>query len=109
MPSYITSIFYNLITNSIKFAHPDRPPVINISSELADGRINLYFQDNGIGLDLKKYGNKVFRLYDRFHHHIDGKGLGLFMTKTQVEVLDGTIEITSEPGNGCAFKISFVE
>ena len=109
VPSYITSIFYNLITNSIKFAHPDRPPVINISSELADGRINLYFQDNGIGLDLKKYGNKVFRLYDRFHHHIDGKGLGLFMTKTQVEVLDGTIEITSEPGNGCAFKISFVE
>ena len=106
--SYIISIFYNLITNSIKYAHPNKKPELKIRSEVANGRINIYFQDNGMGLDIKKYGDRVFRLYDRFHHHIDGKGLGLFMTKTQVEVLDGTIEISSIVGEGTLFKISFL-
>ena len=62
-----------------------------------------------MGIDLARYGDRVFMLYNRFNHTVEGKGVGLFMTKTQVEVLKGTIEINSEPGSGTTFKIAFQE
>ena len=107
--SYINSIFYNLITNSIKYAQPDRSPEIKIWTEKENGKIIIYFSDNGMGIDLARYGDRVFMLYNRFNHTVEGKGIGLFMTKTQVEVLNGTIEINSEPGSGTTFKIAFQE
>jgi len=105
--SYINSIFYNLITNSIKYAQPDKAPVIKIWTEQANESIIIYFKDNGIGIDLDKYKDRIFMLYNRFNHTVEGKGVGLFMTKTQVEVLNGTIEIDSQLGYGTIFKIVF--
>ena len=62
-------------------------------------------QDNGIGMDLTKLKDKLFNLYQRFHHHVEGKGMGLFLVKTQVEALNGTIEIDSKVNEGTSFKI----
>ncbi|WP_026750660.1 PAS domain-containing sensor histidine kinase [Sediminibacterium sp. C3] len=103
--SYIYSIFYNLISNSIKYRQTHINPIIKIKSSLAENQIVIHFSDNGLGIDLKKNKDTVFGMYKRFHTHIEGKGMGLFMIKTQVETLGGRISIRSEPNKGTEFKI----
>ena len=103
--SIIVSIFYNLISNSIKYVIPGNHPVIHIIAEVVEGKLVLTFRDNGIGFDTQKYGNKIFRLYSRFHEHVDGKGMGLFLVKSHVEMLEGKIELESSPWNGATFTI----
>ncbi|MEO8085738.1 MAG: PAS domain S-box protein [Bacteroidota bacterium] len=106
--SYLYSIFTNLITNSIKYRQPNIPPAIKIKSFKFDNKIILTFTDNGMGIDLEKKGDQVFGLYKRFHtNRAEGKGMGLFMVKTQVETIGGTISITSEVNKGTEFKIEF--
>jgi PAS domain S-box-containing protein len=107
--SYLYSIFYNLISNSIKFRKPDIPAQISIKSyryELND-KIEIHFKDNGKGIDLAKNTANLFGLYKRFDTSTEGKGMGLFMVKTQVEALGGTISINSKLGEGTAFVIQF--
>jgi len=104
--SYIHSIFYNLITNSIKYRQPGIAPHIRIWSERHGDDVVIYHQDNGIGIDMLLYGKKCFQLYQRFHPEIEGKGTGLFMIKTQVEALGGKITLESSPGNGSLFTIT---
>jgi PAS domain S-box-containing protein len=105
--SYLYSIFYNLISNSIKYKHPERDPVIEIKSRLKDKGIEIRYKDNGLGIDLEKQGNQVFGLYKRFHFHREGKGMGLFMVKTQIEALGGKVSIKSEVNHGTEFIIEF--
>ncbi len=107
--SYLNSIFYNLIANSIKYRRQGVPPQIEISSEIKEENIVITFEDNGLGIDLDKKGDQVFGLYRRFHHHIEGKGMGLFLVKTQVELLGGKISIESEVNSGTKFTITFKE
>jgi len=107
--SYLHSIFYNLISNSIKYRHPDKQPKLHIESQKKDDNIILIFRDNGLGFDMAKKGDQVFGLYKRFHHHIEGKGMGLFMVKTQVELLGGNISVSSEVNKGSEFKIELKE
>lgn len=104
--SYLYSIFYNLITNSIKYKKPEGKLSIYISSEMVGDRLRLSFKDNGLGIDLSAHGSSVFGLYKRFHiGQAEGKGMGLFMTKTQVETLGGRISVKSEVGEGTEFII----
>ncbi|MCW3070335.1 MAG: hypothetical protein JWO44_225 [Bacteroidetes bacterium] len=103
--SYIYSIFYNLISNSIKYRKPEIPPVIHITSEVQDNSVRIIFKDNGLGINLLKHGENLFGLYKRFHQSSEGKGMGLFMIKTQIEVLGGTIKVKSEEENGMEFTI----
>ncbi len=105
--SYLYSIFYNLITNSIKYKKPDVNPVIEIVSSINSGKIKLVFKDNGIGMDLKTYGDKIFGLYKRFNLSVEGKGMGLFMVKSQVALLGGSINVESAPGKGTCFTLEF--
>lgn len=105
--SYLYSIFYNLITNSIKYHQPDLVPVIKIKSSIFNGKRIISFKDNGMGIDLSKKGDQVFGLYKRFHHHVEGKGMGLYMVKTQVEMLNGKISIKSQINKGTEFLIEF--
>jgi len=107
LKSYIHSIFYNLITNSIKYTQRGVPPVIKIRSEVDHGKVRIVFSDNGIGIDLVKHGSQIFGLYKRFHEDAEGKGLGLFMVKTQVETLGGTIQVESNLNSGTIFTIEF--
>lgn len=105
LKSYVYSIFQNLIINSIKYKRADADPVIIINSWHQANKVCLTFKDNGSGIDLTRYGKQVFGLYKRFHHGVEGKGMGLFMVKMQVERLGGKINIESEPGNGTTFTI----
>jgi PAS domain S-box-containing protein len=107
LKSYLHSIFYNLISNSIKYRNPLEKPVIEISSRESGDKIFLFFKDNGRGIDLDRFSDKVFGLYKRFHFNVEGKGMGLFMVKTQVETLDGKISITSNVNQGTLFTIEF--
>lgn len=105
--SYIYSIFYNLISNSIKFKQPGVPPVIEITSSISENKIVILIRDNGIGIDLGKKEKQVFGLYKRFHPNTEGKGVGLYMVKSQVEALDGKISVQSEVNRGTEFRIEF--
>jgi signal transduction histidine kinase len=105
--SYCYSIFYNLISNSIKYRKPEIAPIIIITSKRTDNQIELIFQDNGLGFDLEKTGDDVFGLYKRFHFHTEGKGMGLYMVKTQVETQGGKIDVNSEIDKGTEFKLVF--
>ncbi len=99
------SILMNLISNAIKYRHPDRLPKITIRTRRVGGEVCLSVTDNGLGIDLDTYGEKMFTLYGRFHSHVDGKGLGLYLVKTHVQAMGGRIEVTSEPGAGTTFSV----
>lgn len=104
--SYMESIFYNLISNAIKYKSKQRPLQISISTKKADGNIVISVSDNGRGIDMTRHGENIFGLYKRFHLDIEGKGLGLHMTKTQVEALGGRITVDSIHNEGTTFKIT---
>jgi signal transduction histidine kinase len=105
--SYLHSVFYNLIINSIKYRHPERQPAIVIRSEKVDNGVVLTFSDNGLGIDMERNGGAIFGLFKRFHNVSDGRGLGLFMVKSQVEALGGTITVTSTVNTGTTFRVFF--
>ncbi len=107
---YLSSIFLNLITNSIKYAHEGRYPVVTIkSTKEVDGRIVLTYTDNGIGMDMHRVKDKIFGLYQRFHSNADSKGIGLFLIHSQITALGGSIEVDSEVNVGTTFTIHFKE
>jgi D-xylose transport system substrate-binding protein len=101
---YIESILFNLLSNAIKYRDPERQSLIKIKTEKRDGRFLLSVSDNGLGIDLN-YMDKIFQLYKRFHFHVEGRGIGLFLVKTQVDSLGGDIEIESQVNKGTTVKI----
>lgn len=103
--SYIKSCIYNLISNAIKYRAPDRVPEIAINITRDDDKYTIKISDNGIGIDLDKYGSEVFGLYKRFNLSVEGKGLGLNMTKAQIDALGGTISVESTLGIGTTFIV----
>ncbi len=103
--SYLYSAFYNLISNSIKYRKPEFSPVIEIRTERQNDQVIIHFKDNGLGIDLEKKGDQIFGFYKRFHNHVEGKGLGLFMVKSQIEMLGGQIKVNSSLGQGTEFII----
>ena len=105
IPAYLDSILLNLFTNAIKYKSPERKPTLKIGYEIIEGYTVLNFKDNGLGLDLKKNAHKLFGMYKTFHGNEDAKGIGLFITKNQLEAMNGKIEIESEVGQGSNFKI----
>jgi signal transduction histidine kinase len=104
---HIESIFLNMITNAIRYRSPERMPHIKIRSYYKDNWVVVDFKDNGLGMDLNRYGDRIFGLYQRFHEHKEGKGLGLYMTRSQITAMGGEIEVESEPGRGTTFKVYF--
>lgn len=107
IPAYLDSIFLNLITNSIKYSSPDRPPIIKIKSQQIENMIVITFADNGLGIDLDRHGDKLFGMYKTFHRNKDAKGIGLFITKNQIEAMNGKIEIESAVDIGTTFQLYF--
>lgn len=105
--SYLESILLNLMTNSLKFNDKNKNLEISITAEKTENNTIITFSDNGIGIDLEKNGEKIFGLYQRFHDYPDSKGLGLYLVKSQVESMGGTIEIESKVTIGTKFIITF--
>ncbi|MBX2896021.1 MAG: hypothetical protein KF763_11295 [Cyclobacteriaceae bacterium] len=104
----IQSILYNLVSNAIKYRNPENDLKIEVTTyTLADQTVILEVKDNGLGINLQTQKENIFKLYRRFHSHVDGKGLGLYLVKTQVETLGGSIALESEVNRGTTFRVSF--
>ncbi|SKC89458.1 sensor histidine kinase [Ohtaekwangia koreensis] len=102
---YVESILYNLISNAIKYRDPNRTPVITLVTTIQDEYIRLSVTDNGLGIDLSLHGQSMFNLYKRFHLHMEGKGLGLYLVRSQLTALGGKIEVQSQPDVGTTFHV----
>lgn len=107
IPAYMQSILLNLVSNAIKYKHPDRNAIIEIKTFSEEGKQFLTVKDNGLGIDLKKFRHKLFNMYQTFHRNQDAVGIGLFITKNQVEALQGSISADSIVNEGTTFKIKF--
>lgn len=104
---YLESIFQNLITNSIKYRHPDKELIISVRSAYSENRdIVIEFSDNGLGINLNKNKDRIFGMYQRFHSNVTGQGLGLFMVKSQIVSMGGSVEVESEENVGTTFIIT---
>ena len=107
IPAYLDSILLNLISNAIKYRKPGVTPHIWINAKKEHDFTVLEISDNGIGIDLKKNADKLFRMYETFHNKKDSRGFGLYITKNQIEAMSGKIEVKSKPGEGSIFTILF--
>ena len=105
--AYLESILINLLTNSIKYKSETKKLKISITIKKTNNSTILKFKDNGIGIDLKRNSEHIFGLYQRFHDYPDSKGLGLYLIKSQIESLGGTIAIESEVNKGTEFTLTF--
>ena len=108
IPAYLESILQNLLTNALKYRHPHRRPEISCRTVKDHNHIYMIFEDNGIGIDMDRYGDKVFGMYKTFHQNPDAKGIGLFITRNQIESLGGTIKIDSTVNVGTKFTIRLI-
>ncbi|HVW98537.1 MAG TPA: PAS domain-containing sensor histidine kinase [Mucilaginibacter sp.] len=108
IPAYLESIFQNLLTNALKYRHPDRRPVITCRTLKDNNHVYMLFEDNGVGIDMERYGDKVFGMYKTFHQNSDAKGIGLFITRNQIESMGGTIKVDSTVNVGTKFTIRLI-
>lgn len=106
VPAYLDSILINLLTNAIKYKSDKRTLQIDISAKDSHNRVIIEIKDNGLGIDLNLHRNKIFGMYKTFHEHEDSRGLGLFITKNQVEAMGGDIGVTSEVNEGSVFYVT---
>ncbi len=107
IPAYIDSIIMNFITNAVKYKHGQRDPVIKLTVSKNEKYTILSIADNGLGIDLNKYGEKLFGMYKTFHDNSDARGIGLYITKNQIEAMNGKIMACSKVGMGTTFNIYF--
>ena len=104
--AYLENILYNFISNSLKYSRADVPPEIIISTQTKNGKVQVIVKDNGLGIDLSRYADRIFKLNAVFHQGYDSKGVGLYITKTQVESLGGKIEVKSKVNEGTEFIVT---
>ncbi|EIM73351.1 PAS/PAC sensor signal transduction histidine kinase [Nitritalea halalkaliphila LW7] len=105
VPAYVNSVLLNLISNAIKYKNPAVSSWVRIIASMAEDMLVLTVQDNGLGMDLAQMGDKLFGLYNTFHRHQEARGIGLYITKGQIEVMGGRIEVASTPGVGTTFTV----
>ncbi len=106
-PKYLNSILHNLVSNALKYRSPLRKPRIELTTRKNKDSILLMVRDNGLGIDLTKHMDNVFKIGKVFHKHPNAKGLGLYMTKTQIEAMNGKIWVESSPDQGAVFYVVF--
>ncbi len=105
---YLDSIIFNLLSNALRYRSPERQPKIYLKSYRRNGWLFLEISDNGRGIDLNKHGDKIFKLHKTFHKHPLARGFGLFITRTQVEAMGGTISVQSKYGEGTKFIVKIL-
>ncbi len=107
VPAFMESIILNLVTNAVKYKHPDRDPSIVLSVKDQGDTSIFSIQDNGLGINLDKYGKKLFGMYKTFHNNKDARGIGLYIVKNQIESMGGNISVKSEVEKGSTFNVYF--
>lgn len=106
-PAYMESILVNFLANAIKYHHPDRDPIIELDCVAENGKVVLTISDNGKGINLEKHGKDLFGMYKTFHGNTDAQGIGLYITKYQIEAMGGQVQVESEENKGSKFIIHF--
>ena len=106
-PAYLENILINCISNAIRYSDPTKDSYINIESYIVNSKTVLEISDNGIGIDMQKNKDKIFGMYKTFHNNPDAKGMGLFVTKNQIDAMGGSITVESKLNEGTSFKIYF--
>jgi signal transduction histidine kinase len=106
-PAYLESVIHNLISNALRYRHPQRPPHIELMAQEDGEEIRLLVQDNGLGIDLDKHGQKLFQIHQSFHDHPESKGLGLYLAQGQMRAMGGHISVNSKPNQGTTFTLHF--
>jgi PAS domain S-box-containing protein len=106
--AYMESILLNLLSNAVKYSHPDRSPEVRITAYCEKNHTVLEVADNGLGINLHRHRDKLFGMYKTFHANKDAKGIGLFITRNQIEAMGGKIEVESEENKGSVFKVYFL-
>ncbi|KUG08712.1 hypothetical protein ASU33_11260 [Solirubrum puertoriconensis] len=101
----LRTVLLNLVGNALKYADPQRPARVHLTAWAERGQVVLEVQDNGLGFDADKYGPTLFRLFQRFHQHIPGTGVGLYLVNRIVQANGGRIEVSSRVGEGATFRI----
>ncbi len=104
--TFLKAIVFNLVSNSIKFKHPDRAPVIEINAIEINGNAQIIVSDNGSGINLSRYQNKLFSIFTRFHDGVEGNGIGLHSVKMIVDFHKGEINLDSEENKGTKVTIN---
>ena len=107
VPAYLDSIILNFLTNAIKYKSDLRSPEIELSSVIEGDFVVFKIKDNGLGIDLDKFGDKLFLMYKTFHCNEDAIGIGLFLTKNHIESLGGKVSVKSEVNVGTEFSVYF--
>ncbi|MGB5418953.1 sensor histidine kinase [Algibacter sp.] len=105
IPAYLDSIILNFLSNAIKYRSDKRLPKIRLTATVQDDYVIFKVGDNGLGIDMEKYGDKLFQIYNTFHSNKDAIGLGLFLTRNHIESLGGKVIVTSEVDVGSEFSI----
>ena len=103
----LRSVVYNLLSNALKYRHPDRTPAVRLTYFQQDQHHVLLVQDNGLGFDVAEVRGKLFGMFQRLHTHVEGSGIGLYMVKKIVENSGGRIDVQSQPGEGTTFTVYF--
>lgn len=106
VPAYLDSILLNLIGNAIRYSSPERDSFVKVVVRRVKDKVRISVSDNGLGIDLKTHGTKLFGMYRTFHGHKDSRGIGLFITKNQVEAMQGHITVDSTPDVGTTFTVT---
>ncbi|WP_084203411.1 sensor histidine kinase [Psychroserpens damuponensis] len=105
IPAYLDSIILNFLSNALKYKKENVRPIVTLKTRVSDEYIIIDIKDNGLGIDLKRHGDKLFGMYNTFHKHKDSRGLGLFITKNQIEAIGGKIKVDSEINVGTTFSL----
>ncbi len=107
--AYVDSVMLNLLSNAIKYRSPNRKPQIHLFVQKEGAELVLCIKDNGLGIDLNRYASKLFGMYKTFHGNKDARGVGLFLSKNQMEAMKGRIEVESVVNQGTTFKLYFID
>jgi signal transduction histidine kinase len=105
--AYMESILLNFITNAVKYSHPERFPIIKFNFFIEQGEKILTIEDNGLGIDLERYGHQLFEMYKTFHKNQNAQGIGLYIVKCQIEAMKARISVQSVVNEGTIFRIVF--
>lgn len=105
--SYVESVIHNMLTNALKYAKEEEPLQLRVFAKTEGDNARIYFEDNGQGIDLDKHRDKIFGMYKTFHGNSDAKGIGLFLSQSQMESMGGKITVASKPGRGATFCLHF--
>ena len=109
VPAYLDSILLNLFSNAIKYRDLKKKSWLQITAEHKKNYSVITVSDNGLGINMERYGDRIFGLYKTFHEHSESRGLGLYMTQSQIQVMGGSIDVKSKVGEGTTFIIKLHE